>query len=126
MYRCHCNKNYKTFYGLKNHAKQCSANLTSSNPIDKLNDLKTTTVVNNNGTTTISSSPNTQTNQNKISSPIMSVSIATATPVTNQTSPTTNTELKNQILDDSMEDNNLNKQIQIKTPTLQHLLSPIV
>lgn len=138
MYRCHCNKNYKTFYGLKNHAKSCNVNLTSANPIDnqlKLIDLKTT--VNTNGNTngsmtTICTSPNTLsvTNQtNKIGSPIMSVSIAT-TPSTNLSSASNNSELKNQMQeDDPIEGNGLTSKaiVSLKAPTLQqHLLSPIV
>lgn len=100
MYRCVCNKNYKTIYGLRNHAKQCSTNLAAQNPIGKLTDLKTTTVVSNGGAPFTSNTP---------SKPIMSVSIANV-PKANGT-----LELNNQMEDDN----------QTKTPTLQHLLSPI-
>lgn len=121
MYRCLCNKNYKTPYGLKNHAKTCEVNLSQSNSI-KLTELKATVVSatsnGKNGSTFSSLTPPT-------SKPTISVSIAT-TNVLASPPKINDAEMTNLMQDDQFDELNKSCTMSIKAPTLQqHLLSPI-
>ena len=125
MYRCICNKNYKTPYGLKNHAKQCNVNLSHSNPIS-LTELKATVVSSGKNGSSITTTK-----------PTISVSLANVMPSPppppkscNSSSNSSDTEMTNLMQEDDQLDGNLNTSksctMSIKAPTLQqHLLSPI-
>lgn len=108
MYKCVCNKNYKTIYGLKNHAKICPTNLAHPNPIYINGNNKLTTVVTN--SQTFCSSTTTS------SKPVLSVSIANVLTTSSKNTSNGDLQINHQMEDDQIED-------QTKSP--QHLLSPI-